>query len=291
MDCPPHHPRAAWCRRIVIIRCIFFAQAMPRLAANLSLLYPEWPFLQRFAAAARSGFDAVECQFPYGHDLQAIAAELKAHALTLVLHNLPAGDWAAGDRGLAALPERVSEFRDGVGEALKAATTLGTPRLNALAGVPAAGIDSARVRATLVSNLRFAAAELRSQGLTLLIEPINTHDVPGFWLHGTHQALELIDEVGEPNLRLQLDLYHADRMGEDLRAVLREAMPLVGHLQMADNPGRHEPGTGRMPMRALFDLIDELGYTGHVGCEYLPLNPGPGGTDAGLVWRQALGRI
>lgn len=289
MDCLPHHLGAVWRSLIVIVRCFLFARPMPRLAANLSLLYPDLPFMQRFAAAARSGFDAVECQFPYGHDLHAIATELKVHALTLVLHNLPAGNWASGDRGLAALPDRVSEFREGVKEALKAAATLGTPRLNALAGVPTADIDSTRVRATLVSNLRFAAAALRSQGLTLLIEPINTQDVPGFWLHGTQQALDLIEEVAEPNLRLQLDLYHAHRMGEDLERVLHEAMPLVGHLQLADSPGRHEPGTGRMPVRTLFDLIDELGYTGYVGCEYLPLNPGPGGTDEGLIWRQTHG--
>jgi hydroxypyruvate isomerase len=259
------------------------------LAANLSLLYPELPFLDRFAVAARSGFRAVEFQFPYAFAVADIAQRLKAHRVQLVLHNLPAGDWAAGERGIACHPERVDEFRAGVQQALAYARVLGTPRMNCLAGIWPAGVSREAVQATLVANLRHAATALQAAGIALLVEPINTFDIPGFFVHRTDQALALLDEVGHPNVKLQYDMYHAQRMEGELAGTLARHLGRIGHIQLADNPGRHEPGTGEINFRFLLRELDRLGYTGHVGCEYIPADTAPGGTDAGLAWVSAHG--
>ena len=264
---------------------------MPRFAANLSLLFTDRPFLDRFEAAARAGFDAVECQFPYEWPAEVVAERLHAHGLSMVLHNLPAGDWSAGDRGIACHPDRVDEFQQGVGQALHYARALGVPRLNCLAGTVPPGVSLERARATFVANLRFAAKALAAHGITLLTEPINTFDIPGFFLHRTDQALEILDEVGEPNVKLQYDIYHAQRMEGELAATLQRCLPRIGHIQLADNPGRHEPGCGEIRFDFLLSRLDEWGYGGHVGCEYRPANGGPGGTEAGLGWMAAFKQL
>jgi hydroxypyruvate isomerase len=253
---------------------------LPRFAANLSMLFTERPLLQRFESAARAGFAAVELQFPYELPAEALREQLQAHRLTMVLHNLPAGDWAAGERGIACHPGREDEFRAGVARAIDYARTLGVPQLNCLAGRTLPGVPAALQRQTLVQNLRHAAAALQDAGLTLLVEPLNRRDVPGFWLHGSEQALALMDEVGASNLRLQYDLYHAQREEGELAATLQRHLARIGHVQVADNPGRHEPGSGEIHYPFLFAHLDCIGYTGWVGCEYHPA----AGTEAGLGW-------
>ena len=254
---------------------------MPRFAANLSMLFCEHPFAERFAAAARAGFAAVEVQFPYELPATQIADLLREHQLQFVLHNLPAGDWAGGERGIACHPDRVEEFRTGVAKAIDYATVLGCQQLNCLAGIAPAGVPEAEVRATLVANLRYAAAELKRAGLKLLVEPINTFDIPGFYVSRTTQALALLDEVGADNVFLQYDVYHAQRMEGDLGNTLSRHLTRIGHIQIADNPGRHEPGTGEINYPWLFHHLDALGYSGWVGCEYKP----EAATEAGLGWR------
>ena len=254
---------------------------MPRFAANLSMLFCEHPFAERFAAAARAGFAAVEVQFPYELPATQIADLLREHQLQFVLHNLPAGDWAGGERGIACHPDRVEEFRTGVAKAIDYATVLGCQQLNCLAGIAPAGVPEAEVRATLVANLRYAAAELKRAGLKLLVEPINTFDIPGFYVSRTTQALALLDEVGADNVFLQYDVYHAQRMEGDLGNTLSRHLTRIGHIQIADNPGRHEPGTGEINYPWLFRHLDALGYSGWVGCEYKP----EAATEAGLGWR------
>lgn len=253
---------------------------MPRFAANLSMLFTELPFLDRFDAAAKAGFDAVEFLFPYAFPTAEIKARLDANGLALVLHNLPAGDWDAGERGIACLPDRVAEFRRGVGQAIEVATQLRVPRLNCLAGKAPAGANDSALRETFVANLEFAAAELGKSGLTLLIEPINTFDIPGFYLNRTPQALGIIDEVGAANLFVQYDIYHAQRMEGELAATLAKHLARIGHVQIADNPGRNEPGSGEINYDFLFSHLDAIGYAGHVGCEYKPATT----TEAGLGW-------
>jgi hydroxypyruvate isomerase len=253
-----------------------------RFSANLSMLFTEAPLLERFGLAARAGFTAVELQFPYEQPAAVLRDELVRHRLTLVLHNLPAGDWAAGDRGIACDPARVAEFRAGVDKAVAYATTLGTPRLNCLAGRVPAGVSEADARRTLVDNLRFAAGVLHGAGLELLMEPINRFDVPGFLVQRSDDALALMDEVGAPNLKLQYDVYHQQRTEGELAATIERLLPRIGHIQVADNPGRHEPGTGEIAWPFLFAHLDRIGYAGHVGCEYKPA----GGTEAGLSWME-----
>ena len=257
---------------------------MPRFAANLTMLFTEQPFLDRFAAAAAAGFETVEFLFPYAHDAAEIRALLDRHGLRLVLHNLPAGDWEAGERGIACHPDRVEEFRAGVTRGIAYAQALGVGQLNCLAGKAPAGVPEAQLRATLVDNLRHAAAQLDAAGLRLLIEPINTFDIPGFFLNRTQQAVDILDEVGAANAFVQYDLYHAQRMEGELAGTLRRHLSRIGHVQLADNPGRHEPGTGEMNYRFLFAELDRLGYGGWVGCEYKPA----ASTVAGLGWRQSL---
>ncbi len=244
---------------------------MPCFAANLSTLFTEAPFLDRFALAAQSGFAAVECQFPYEAPAAEIRARLDALGLRMVLHNLPAGDWAGGERGLAGLPGREDEFRAGVDRAIDYARALGVPQLNCLAGIAPPASDAALVHRTLVDNLRFAAGRLAGAGLRLLVEPINTFDIPGFIVNRTAQAVALLDEVGAANAFVQYDVYHAQRMEGELAATLRAHFARIGHVQVADNPGRHEPGTGEIRFAFLFEELDRLGYAGWVGCEYRPL--------------------
>ena len=253
---------------------------MPQFAANLSMLFTETPLLERFGRAARAGFTAVELQFPYEQPATVLREELVRHGLAMVLHNLPAGDWAAGDRGIAADPGRTEEFRRGVARAVEYATVLQVPRLNCLAGKLPAGVTAAEGRATLVANLRYAAAALQDAGLTLLIEPINRYDVPGFVVQRSDDAVALMDEVGAPNLKLQYDVYHQQRTEGELAATIERLLPRIGHIQVADNPGRHEPGTGEIRFEFLFAHLQRIGYSGHIGCEYKPA----GGTEAGLTW-------
>jgi hydroxypyruvate isomerase len=251
---------------------------MPKFAANLTMLFNELPFLERFGAAAKAGFTAIEFLFPYDYEKEQIAALLHAHNLQLILHNLPAGDWAAGERGIAAHPSHVDEFRAGVARAIDYATALQVPQLNCLAGIVK---DSAtEARKTLVENLRFAADALQSAGLRLLLEPVNTRDIPGFFVNRTDQALAILDDVGSENLKLQYDIYHAQVMEGNLAETIERNLSRIGHLQLADNPGRHEPGTGEINYDYLFRHIDRIGYTGWIGCEYKPA----AATTAGLSW-------
>lgn len=258
---------------------------MINFAANLSTLFTELPFLDRFEAAAKAGFRAVEFQFPYAFELDAIRAQLDAHSLKAVLHNLPAGNWEFGERGIACLPHRVEEFRRGVAQGIRYAVGLGVRQVNCLAGIAPSDVPAGDLRAVLVSNLRYAAAELKAADLTLLIEPINTFDVPGFFVSRTGQAVELLDEVGADNAYVQYDIYHAQRMEGELAATLTRFLSRIGHIQLADNPGRNEPGTGEINFGWLLPYIQTAGYRGWIGCEYKPR----GLTLDGLSWRDRLG--
>lgn len=259
---------------------------MPRFAANLTMLFTELPFMERFEAAAKAGFKAVEYLFPYAYDKKELTAALRANGLQQVLHNLPAGNWDGGERGIGCHPDRVGEFREGVGMAIDYATALGCPKLNCLLGKLPAGVSPDQARKTAVENLRFAAKELQSAGIMLLIEPINHFDIPGFFLTRTDQAMSIIDEVGSTNLLLQYDIYHAQRMEGELGATIAKNMARIGHIQLADNPGRGEPGTGEINYAWLFKHIDAAGYAGWIGCEYKPKSD----TVNGLGWRTALTR-
>ena len=259
---------------------------MPRFAANLTMLFTELPFLDRFAAAARAGFEAVEFLFPYAYPAAEIRQRLDAHGLALVLHNLPAGNWDAGERGIACHPDRMAEFREGVAQAIVYAKALGVKQLNCLAGKAPPGVADDVLRQTFVENLRFAAAELKNAGLRLLIEPINTFDIPGFYLHRTAQAVSILDEVGADNAFVQYDIYHAQRMEGELTATLHKYLPRIGHIQLADNPGRNEPGSGEINYPFLFAQLDRIGYDGWIGCEYKPATT----TEAGLGWRERLAK-
>ncbi|MCY7371155.1 MAG: hydroxypyruvate isomerase [Polaromonas sp.] len=257
---------------------------MPRFAANLSMLFTEHPFLDRFEQAAKAGFKAVEFLFPYAFGASDIRQRLDTHGLALVLHNLPAGDWEAGERGIACHPDRVEEFRAGVAQAMVYAKALGVKQLNCLAGKAPSGVSEAVLRQTFVENLRYAAAELKKNSLRLLIEPINTFDIPGFYLNRTEQAMNILDEVGYENAFVQYDIYHAQRMEGELAATMHKYLPRIGHIQLADNPGRHEPGTGEINYPFLFAHLDRIAYDGFIGCEYKPATT----TEAGLGWYQRL---
>jgi hydroxypyruvate isomerase len=253
---------------------------MPRFAANLSMMYTEVPFLDRFAAAARDGFDAVEYLFPYEHTPEEIASCLTANGLTQALFNLPPGDWAAGERGMACIPGREAEFAASVDRALVFAQATGCQRLHAMAGLKPAGVSEAQQRATYVANLRAAAQRLAQHSITLLIEPINTRDMPGFYLSWQQQAHDVLAEVGAPNLKVQMDLYHCQIMEGDLSKRMEKHFAGVGHIQIAGVPDRHEPDEGEVHFLHLFDRLDALGYSGFVGCEYRPRS----GTSKGLDW-------
>ncbi|MBV6474664.1 MAG: hydroxypyruvate isomerase [Rhodocyclaceae bacterium] len=253
---------------------------MPKFAANLSMLFTEAPLLERFERATRAGFAAVEVQFPYELPAEQLQQALFRNKLSLVLHNLPAGNLAAGERGIACHPDRVDEFRQGIDTALAYASALGVPQLNCLAGIRPPQLPADTARQVLIDNLRYAALRLKAHGLKLLVEPINTFDIPGFFLSGTRQALALIEAVGADNLFLQYDVYHMQRMEGELAATLAAHLDKIAHIQVADNPGRHEPGTGEINFAFLLNHLDRIGYKGWVGCEYTPAAT----TEAGLCW-------
>jgi len=253
---------------------------MPRFCANLTMLFNEVPFMDRFAAAAKAGFKGVEYLFPYDYDKNALVDTLNKHKLTQVLHNLPAGNWAGGERGIACHPQRIAEFQDGVGRAIDYAAALGCKQVNCLAGIRPPHLDPLEARETFIRNLQFAAPKLKEAGIKLLIEPINTRDIPGFFLNYTPQALDIITAAGTENLYLQYDIYHMQVMEGDLAHTIETHLKLIPHMQLADNPGRHEPGTGEINFPWLFNHIDKIGYRGWIGCEYKPA----AATTAGLGW-------
>lgn len=256
---------------------------MPKFAANLTMMFNEVAFAQRFAAAAAAGFKAVEFLFPYEHAAQDVALWLKQNRLENVLFNLPPGDWAAGERGIAALPGRETEFRAGVARAIEYALAMGTQRLHMMAGLIPAGADLGLHRELYLGNLRHAARELARHGLTLLIEPINGRDMPGYFLHSQAQAHGLREESGEPNVKVQMDFYHAQIVEGDLATTFKKYFNGIGHVQIASVPSRNEPDDGEVNYPYLFRLLDELGYEGWIGCEYRPR----GRTEEGLAWLAA----
>lgn len=253
---------------------------MLKFAANLSMLYPEVPFIERFFRARQSGFDSVEFLFPYPAGLDAVRQACQDNALSVVLFNLPAGRWGEGERGIAILPDRRQEFRTGVAEAMDYAAGLGVRRMNCLAGKRPDSLPAADAWAVAVENLRYAAKELGRAGLTLLVEPINPYDIPGFFLNTTQQTVELLTAIGEPNVRIQYDIYHMQRTQGEILATFVALKPLIAHLQIADNPGRHQPGTGELHYGRILAALEAAGYDGHIGLEYLPL----GTTEESLGW-------
>lgn len=253
---------------------------MLRFSANLSMLFLEYSFLERFDKAAQSGFRGVEFMFPYDYDIDVLKEKLQTNQLEHTLHNLPAGDWAAGERGIACIPGREEEFRDGVAAAVRYAKGLGNKKINCLEGKTPAGFSAEQIQLTLVENLRYAANMLAKEDILLLIEPINHFDIPGFHLTGTQQALALIDCVGSNNIKIQYDIYHMQRMEGELTQTMTTWANKIGHFQIADNPRRGEPGTGEINYDFIFKFIDKSGYDGWVGCEYKPLTT----TEAGLSW-------
>jgi hydroxypyruvate isomerase len=256
---------------------------MPRFSANLTMLFTETDFPGRFERAARAGFKAIEYMFPYAFDVDMLKERLQSNGLQQVLFNLPAGNWEQGERGIALLPDRVEEFRNGVRSAIIYAKTLGCPNVNCLVGLVPKQVSPAEAHTTLVDNLRYAADALGAENIRLLVEALNTRDIPNFYLSRTADALSLIDEVDKGNLFYQYDLYHMQVMEGNLTETIRQNLAKIGHIQIADNPGRHEPGTGEINFTNLFRSIDEAGYAGFIGCEYKPL----GGTEDGLDWIRA----
>lgn len=255
---------------------------MPRFCANLTFLYSEHTFLERFAKAHADGFEGVEFQFPYALPKEQLADALRQNGLTQVLHNLPPGDWDGGERGIACLPDRIAEFRHGVETAIDYATALGCGQVNCLAGLTPQGVNGDRVRETIVDNLRFAAKRLGDAGIKLLVEPINSKDIPGFYLGRVEHAAAIIAEVDSSNVFLQYDIYHQQRTAGELLSTYRMFKDRIAHVQIADNPGRNEPGTGEINYPGIFEALDREGYAGWIGCEYKP----KAGTSEGLAWFQ-----
>lgn len=255
---------------------------MVKFAANLTMLYTEVPFLERFGLAAEDGFGAVEYISPYDETPDAVAHELNAHGLVQALFNLPVGDWSKGERGIACHPHRVEEFRAGLDTAITYAQALGCRKLNCLAGIVPEGTDRATAEATLVENLKYAAGRLAEVSVQLLLEPVNLRDIPGFFVSTTDHAEAILDAVGSNNLSIQYDFYHTQVMQGDLIATFERLRSRIGHVQIADNPGRHEPGTGEINYANIFAALDRLGYDGFVGCEYKPATT----TRDGLSWMQ-----
>jgi len=255
---------------------------MPRFSANLSFLYQDLPFLERFAAAAKDGFKAVEYLGPYSDPKEKIAAVLAENGLQQALFNVPSGDWAGGERGIACLPGRVDEFRDGIGQALEYAAALACPQVNVIAGLVPAGTDTPALETVLVDNLKYAATRCADAGVKLLVEPINLRDIPGFFLSTTDHAERILDKVSSSNLFIQYDFYHMQIMQGDLIPTFSRLRDKIAHVQIADNPGRNEPGTGEIGYAFIFSELDRLGYDGWVGCEYKP----KAGTSEGLGWMQ-----
>ncbi|WP_042414162.1 2-oxo-tetronate isomerase [Comamonas aquatica] len=262
---------------------------MPRFAANLSMLYNDVDFLDRFAAAARDGFQAVEYLFPYAYTPEQLAALLRQHGLQQVLFNAPPGDWDAGERGIACLPGREAEFREGIARAITYAQALQCPRIHVMAGLVPQDVDPATVRATYVANVRYAAEQAAAHGIHILLEPINGRDMPGFFLSRQDQAHALVAEIGAANVKVQMDLYHCQIVEGDLAMKIRQYLPTgnVGHFQIAGVPERHEPDVGELNYPYLFQLLDTLGYDGWIGCEYKPARgTAPHATRDGLGWLQ-----
>jgi hydroxypyruvate isomerase len=253
---------------------------MPRFAANLTMMFNEVPFLQRFGAAARAGFRGVEFLFPYDYPVGEIKAELDEHRLAMVLFNMPAGNWAAGDRGMACHPGRVDDVRGGVEAAVEYARALDCSQIHLMAGIRPPGVTEGDMYDTYVGNVRFAANELARHDMTLLIEAINSRDIPGFYLNTSRQAFELMDAAGAPNVRFQYDVYHMQIMEGDLATTLKTRLARIGHVQIADPPSRGEPGTGEINYPFIFEWLDDIGYAGWVGCEYRPKST----TTDGLGW-------
>ena len=253
---------------------------MPKFDANLTMLFTDVDFLDRFERAAQAGFKGVEFLFPYQWGKEELAEKLDKYGLEMVLHNLPVGDFAAGERGIACLPGREGEFQEGVGLAIEYAKALRCPRLNCLVGLTPKEVPAEKVRQTVVDNLRFAATALQKEGILLLVEALNKYDFPGFYLTSTQDVLQLFAEVNHANLRLQYDIYHMQVMEGNLTRTILDNIGRIGHIQLADNPGRHEPGTGEINFTNLFQFIDEAGYNGWIGCEYKPT----GVTEDGLEW-------
>ncbi|HEY4251137.1 MAG TPA: 2-oxo-tetronate isomerase [Roseomonas sp.] len=253
---------------------------MPRFAANLSMMFNEVPFLDRFAAARKAGFEAVEFLFPYEHPAAEIATRLKDNGLAQVLFNAPPGDWTKGERGIAALPGRQAEFRDAIRKGLDYAAALSCPRLHVMAGLAPAGAAHDTLTATYGANLAWAAEEAAKLGVKPVIEPINHRDIPGFFLNTTDQAAAIINAVGPDLVGMQFDLYHCQITEGDIVKRVEKHLPLIAHMQVADNPGRNEPGTGEVNWPFVFKTIDGLGFRGWIGCEYRPA----GETVAGLGW-------
>jgi hydroxypyruvate isomerase len=253
---------------------------MPKLAANLSMLFTERAFLERFAMAAQAGFQAVEYQYPYDLKPRDIAAAARDAGVEVVLHNMPRGDAASGEHGTACLPGREQRFRQDLEQAIAYASAVGCKRIHCMAGVTPAGSDKARLHATYIQNLRYAAGRLAECGMQVLVEPLSAGTVAGCFLSSSIQAVQVMDEAGAANIRLQYDLFHMQSMEGNLARTIERLLPRIGHLQIADVPGRHEPGTGEINFGFLFALIDRLGYSGWIGCEYNPA----GDTAEGLKW-------
>lgn len=258
---------------------------MLKFAANLTMLYTDSPFLERFARAKASGFRFVEYLFPYEYDISALADALAANGLTQVLFNLPAGNWGAGDRGIAAHPDRITEFRQGVARAVQVAKALRVKQLNCLVGKRDEKIPLAEQMRVMIENLQYAARTLAEQDITLLLEMLNPYDVPGFLVATPTMAFQIQEQVAAPNLKIQYDIYHAQRTEGELANTFQKNLARIAHLQIADNPGRHQPGTGEINYRFLFDWIDKLGYTGYIGLEYIPT----GTTEQSLSWVREYG--
>ncbi|MBL4646222.1 MAG: hydroxypyruvate isomerase [Rhizobiales bacterium] len=243
---------------------------MPKFSANLNWLFTDLPFMDRFAAAKAAGFNAVEFMAPYDYDLGELVEAHSAAKLDVILHNMPMGDWDKGERGYASFPDRIADFRDSVALTIENASALKCPRVNCMSGITPDGADINKMRAVLVENLGYAAAEFAKHGITLLAEAINTRDMPGFFLNTSSQAFDLMKEVGSDNFLFQYDIYHMQIMEGDLANTLSENIDKIGHIQLADNPGRHEPGTGEINYPFVLKHLDDIGYQGWVGCEYAP---------------------
>ena len=258
---------------------------MPRFCANLSMMFNEVPFLDRFEAAAKAGFTGVEFLFPYEHPAAEIRTRLDAHGLTMVLFNAPPGDWAGGERGVASLPGRQGEFREGIGRALEYSGVLGNEMLHVMAGIPPAGLRPGVAGAVYAANLAWAAEQASRQGVTIVLEPINHRDMPGFFLNTTAQGAAMVEALGRERVGLQFDVYHCQVTEGDITKRMEALMPVISHMQIADVPARHEPGTGEIGWPYVFEAMDRLGYEGWVGCEYRPA----GDTVQGLSWRAQFG--
>ena len=253
---------------------------MPKLCANLSMLFNEYEFLDKFERAAAAGFKGVEYLFPYAYSVNSIKQRLMDNQLTQVLFNLPAGDWDAGERGITCHPDRISEFRDGVERAIEYAKALNCNQCNTLAGIVPDNVSYELAEETLIDNLRFAADKLKQHDIKLLAEAINTYDIPGFFLNNSAQSIALINKIESDNLFYQYDIYHMQRMEGEVANTIQRHLQSIGHIQLADNPGRHEPGSGEINYDFLLGFIDKLGYEGWIGAEYIPVN----GTEQGLGW-------